>query len=106
MLNIGGYGTWSLAMAQPNRFAAIIPICGGGDEHKVSCLKHLPIWNFHGQLDDVIPVEESIKLIHALNSELCRSTIYPDLEHDSWTPTYYNKDIYIWLLKHTKQPQN
>ncbi|CAF1233601.1 unnamed protein product [Adineta steineri] len=101
-ISMGGYGCWSLAMAQPNRFAAIIPICGGGDEKQVTCLKHLPIWNFHGKLDDVVPVEESTNLIKTLNSELCKSTIYPNLEHDSWTETYNNKDIYTWLLQHTK----
>ncbi|UJR24689.1 hypothetical protein I4U23_006062 [Adineta vaga] len=101
-ISMGGYGTWSLAMEQPNLFAAIIPICGGGDEKKVSCLKTLPIWNFHGQLDDVIPVDRSHSLIKNLNSDLCQSTIYPDLEHDSWTRTYNNKDIYLWLLQQTK----
>jgi len=101
-ISMGGYGTWSLAMNQPNRFAAIIPICGGGDERKVSSLKHLPIWNFHGKLDSVIPVEESLKLIKSLNSQYCKSTIYPDLDHDSWTQTYNNKEIYIWLLQQTK----
>jgi len=89
-------------MHQPNRFAAIIPICGGGDERYVSSLKHLPIWNFHGKLDDVVPLEESLKLIKSLNSQYCKSTIYPDLKHDSWTRTYNNKDIYIWLLQQTK----
>jgi len=98
----GGYGTWSLAMDQPNRFAAIIPISGGGDQQKVSCLKHLPIWNFHGKLDDVVPVQESLQLIKSLNSQLCKSTIYPNLKHDCWTETYNNKDIYIWLLQQTK----
>ncbi len=110
MINIkiivkGGYGTWSLAMEQPNRFAAIIPICGGGDQQKVSCLKHLPIWNFHGELDDIVPIEESLNLIKTLNSQLCKSTIYPHLKHDSWTETYNNKDIYIWLLQQTKLNQ-
>ena len=30
-LSMGGFGTWALAAYQPNRFAAIVPICGGGD---------------------------------------------------------------------------
>jgi predicted peptidase len=89
-------------MEQPNRFAAILPICGGGDEEKVSYLKNVPIWNFHGKIDDVVPVEESLNLINRLNSELCKSTIYPNLEHDSWTETYNNKEIYTWLLEQTK----
>ncbi|CAF4634451.1 unnamed protein product [Rotaria sp. Silwood1] len=101
-ISMGGYGTWSLAIAQPTRFAAIIPICGGGDRQCISLLKHLPIWNFHGKLDDVIPVEESLLLIKALNSPLCKSTVYPNLKHDSWTETYNNPEIYKWLLEQTK----
>ncbi|CAF2755167.1 unnamed protein product [Rotaria sp. Silwood2] len=101
-ISMGGYGTWSLAMDQPARFAAIIPICGGGDDQRVSLLKHLPIWNFHGKLDDVIPVEASLSLIKVLNSPLCKSTVYPNLTHDSWTETYNNSEIYKWLLEQTK----
>ncbi len=100
----GGYGTWSLAMTQPNRFAAIIPICGGGDYQRVSVLKNLPIWNFHGELDDIVLIEESLSLIKTLDSSLCKSTIYPDLRHDSWTNTYNNPEIYRWLLEQTKNP--
>jgi predicted peptidase len=68
----------------------------------MSSLKALPIWNFHGALDDIVPVEESIRLIQTLNSDLCKSTIYPNLKHDSWTVTYNNKNIYLWLLNQTK----
>ncbi len=91
-------------MTQPNRFAAIIPICGGGDYQRVSVLKNLPIWNFHGELDDIVLIEESLSLIKALDSSLCKSTIYPDLRHDSWTNTYNNPEIYRWLLEQTKNP--
>jgi len=99
---LGGYGTWAFAMAQPSRFAAIIPICGGGDVQRVSVLKDLPIWNFHGKLDDVIPVEASLSLIKILNSPLVKSTVYPNLKHDSWTETYNNPEIFKWLLQQTK----
>ena len=30
-LSMGGYGTWHLAAIHPERFAAIAPICGGGN---------------------------------------------------------------------------
>ena len=50
-LSMGGYGTWKLAAAYPDRFAAIIPICGGGDPKTAEKIKHLPIWVFHGAKD-------------------------------------------------------
>ncbi|MBI3469587.1 MAG: prolyl oligopeptidase family serine peptidase, partial [Planctomycetes bacterium] len=50
-LSMGGFGTWSLAAAYPERFAAIVPICGGGDPASAKRLKDLPIWVFHGAKD-------------------------------------------------------
>ncbi|CAF0922396.1 unnamed protein product [Didymodactylos carnosus] len=107
-ISMGGYGAWSLAMSSPHRFAAILPVCGGGDCSLVKCLSHLPIWVFHGKLDDVVPVEESEQLVKRLEREeqgKCQLTIYPTLKHDSWTDTYNNLEIYCWLLKQTKETQ-
>jgi predicted peptidase len=102
-LSMGGYGTWDLAMAYPRKFAAIAPICGGGDVGRVCTLQHLPIWVFHGAKDTIVPVEYSEKLVAALQN--CggnvRFTVYPDAEHDSWTQTYANPELYSWLLEHT-----
>ena len=36
---MGGHGTWAMALAQPNRFAAIAPICG--DAHEGITLFHI-----------------------------------------------------------------
>ena len=42
--SMGGYGTWDLAMHTPNRFASLMPVCGGGDPLRASQIKHLPQW--------------------------------------------------------------
>ena len=55
-LSMGGFGPWYLAMAYPHRFAAIAPVCGGGDPDRVCVLKDLPIWTFHGAKDTVVPI--------------------------------------------------
>src|SRR5262245_36376384 len=47
-LSMGGFGTWSLAAAHPERWAAIAPICGGGDPKSAARFKDLPCWCFHG----------------------------------------------------------
>jgi predicted peptidase len=108
-LSMGGYGTWHLATAHPERFAAIAPICGGampfmGFPDKVCALKDVPVWAFHGARDEVVPLAESAKLVSVLKK--CggnvRFTIYPDAEHDSWTETYDNPELYAWFLSHTK----
>jgi predicted esterase len=100
-LSMGGYGTWSLSMAYPERFAAIAPICGGGDVHDVARIKDVPIWAFHGAKDDTVPVERTQKLIDALKDigVTPRFTVYPDASHNSWDETYDNPELYEWMLK-------
>jgi predicted peptidase len=104
-LSMGGYGTWHLAMAHPDRFAAIAPICGGGDPEKACVLKDVPVWVFHGAKDPVVPLEESESMVQALKAcgGKVRFTIYPDAEHDSWTQTYDNPELYKWFLRHTRR---
>lgn len=103
-ISMGGYGTWHWAAHNPEKFAAIIPICGGGDVSKARHLAHMPIWAFHGAKDDIVPLSETLemtKAVEAVGGKVAL-TIYPDLFHDSWTITYNNSRIYEWLLKHTK----
>jgi predicted peptidase len=102
-LSMGGHGTWSLALAQPNRFAAIAPVCGWADTTKASLIAHLPIWVFHGAKDNVVPVQASESMVNALNNfgSDVKLTIYPEANHDSWTETYNNEELYIWFLKHS-----
>ena len=99
-LSMGGFGTWSLAAAYPTRFAAIVPICGGGNPADAAKLKDLPIWVFHGAQDRTVSVDSSermVKALKALGSEV-KFTIYPDAGHDSWTATYENPELYQWLF--------
>jgi predicted peptidase len=103
-LSMGGYGTWALAAAHPERFAAIVQICGGGRPADAKLLKDLPIWVFHGAKDRAVPIARSKAMVEAIkkvggNVEF---TIYPDAEHDSWTETYNNPKLYEWLLKHKR----
>jgi predicted peptidase len=104
-LSMGGYGTWALGAYSPNRFAALIPICGGGEMLVTRALRNMPIWAFHGGKDPVVPVKRSQELIDALKrtNDDAKLTIYPDALHDSWTATYNNPEIYEWLLKHKRQ---
>ena len=53
-LSMGGFGSWRLAAEHPERFAAVVPICGGGDPQDVERIKDLPIWNFHGGKDPTV----------------------------------------------------
>jgi predicted peptidase len=102
--SMGGYGTWGLAMAFPERFAAIAPICGGGIPEKVCVLKNVPVWAFHGEKDDRVDLSESQKMVDELKA--CggdvRLTVYPNVGHDSWTQTYDNPELYEWFLQNVR----
>jgi predicted peptidase len=104
-LSMGGYGTWRLAATYPDRFAAAVPICGGGDPATMAKpLSKVPIWAFHGAKDPVVPVKESQEMVDAIRREHgdVQLTIYPDAQHNSWAATYDNPKLYDWLLAHRR----
>jgi predicted peptidase len=102
-LSMGGFGTWTLAAAYPDRFAAIAPICGGGNPEDAEKIAHLPIWVFHGAKDQTVPIERSEEMVEALKKagSQVKFTVYPEANHDSWTVTYENPELYDWFLQHT-----
>ena len=103
-LSMGGYGTWYLAAYDPDRFAAIAPICGGGSQRDAGRIKDIPTWVFHGARDNVVPIPKSDEMVKALRAAggKPKYTIYPQAGHDSWTATYENPDLYQWFLKHQR----
>jgi predicted peptidase len=114
-LSMGGFGTWDLGLAHPELFAAMVPICGGGElisamlgsRSQPQALKTLGIWAFHGAKDPVVPLSESQRMVDAakrLGVQEVKLTIYPDAQHDSWTETYNNPELYEWLLRHERKP--
>ena len=103
-LSMGGYGTWALAARYPRRFAAIAPICGGGDPAAADRLAHLPVWVFHGARDPVVPLAASQEMVDALEAAggTVNFTVYPEAGHDSWTKTYNEPKLYKWFLQHRR----
>ncbi len=114
-LSMGGYGTWSLGLSYPELFAAMVPICGGGEfispylssGDKPEALRSLGIWAFHGARDPVVPLAESermVELSKKLGVREAKLTVYPEAGHDAWTETYKNPELYEWLLEHKRTP--
>ncbi|MFA5833625.1 MAG: prolyl oligopeptidase family serine peptidase [Bacteroidota bacterium] len=104
-LSMGGLGTWKFAIAYPERFAAIAPVCGWGHLEDVEKLKDKPIWVFHGARDNVVPPTESetmVQFLHKFGSTKVKYTVYPDANHNAWDATYANPELYDWFLLHTK----
>ncbi len=126
-LSMGGRGVWSLAYRDPARFAALAPICGwvlDPDDLKVLSpvvpvsdagadplsafaqkLRHTPVWVFHGEMDDIVPVERSREVVRALEAvgAPCRYTEYPGLGHNCWDATFASKGFQQWLFAQRRQ---
>jgi len=112
-LSMGGYGSWSLGTKYPERFAAMAPICGGGEpitvmlagRQKKAALNSLGVWAFHGAKDPVVVLEESQRMTNALMSaggKDVRLTVYPEVSHDSWTQAYDEPELWNWFLAHRR----
>jgi predicted peptidase len=107
-LSMGGFGTWSLLSRDAGRFAAAIPICGGGTRLGLQRAMNTPIWAFHGDQDELVPVDESKRLIELLESRGAQNiklTVYPGVGHDSWTQTYDDPAVWEWLFAQKRPPQ-
>lgn len=100
--SMGGYGTWQLAMSMPEYFAAIVPVCGGGMYWNAWRLKNVAVWAFHGEKDDCVSPTETEKMMDIVKraGAEAKLTIYPEVGHNAWTPTYSNPEVFEWLLKH------
>lgn len=120
-LSMGGFGTWDLALRDPSRFAALVPVCGGlvapgrpsmgvasvasaADPYAqaAAVLRDVPTWIFHGAKDDVVPPEGSRRMAAALEAAgntRVRYTEFPEANHNSWDPAYSQTPaLWTWLF--------
>ncbi len=121
-MSMGGYGSWNIALANPQRFAAIVPVCGAvlapratrqtlfveavaneADPYAAIArqLKQVPIWIFHGALDDVVPPADDRRLhaaFQAAGARDVRYTEYPQGNHNAWDATYADPAMWTWLF--------
>ena len=103
-LSMGGYGSWRLAADHPDRFAAVIPICGAGKTEDAEKLKALPIWVFHGTEDSAVPFQRSTEMVDAIvaaGGKKIRFTTMEHVGHNSWSAAYATPEIYGWLKQQT-----
>lgn len=106
-VSMGGYGVYITAMDFPEKFAALLPLCGGcndGDTSRICNLRNIPIWAFHGTADDQIDIKETVRIVEKLRT--CHGHIkFTPLEKEGHGIQFlYEKkpEIYTWLLKQHK----
>jgi len=105
-LSMGGYGSWDLAMRRPKMFAAVAPVCGGGDESKAKLLVDVPIYAYHGDQDQAVPVERTRKMIAAINQAggTPKYKELPGVGHNSWTAAYRDPDgVVPWMFEQARE---
>jgi len=102
--SMGGAGSWYMAMQRPDRFAAAVPVCGGGNTAKAGALRSLPIWNFHGAADTTVPVKFSRAMIDAVRAAGGKPlhTEYEGVGHNSWEWAYTEPALPGWLFAQHK----
>jgi len=124
-LSMGGYGCWTWGAAHAERWAAMIPICGGGEpndlksltkepipkeayppmKERVLALAKLPIWTFHGLEDDVVPpfrTKQMVRMIEREGGEI-KHTEYKGVGHASWERAYADEDVIRWLFEQQRK---
>jgi len=123
-LSMGGYGTWIWGATRADLFAAMMPICGGGKtddlrhldkeqvtkdygtlEERVAQLATVPIWAFHGAVDDVVPPERSREMVELVRTAggAIQYTEYPGVKHNSWVQAYGDEEAIRWMFSQKKK---
>jgi predicted peptidase len=101
---MGGMGTFEMVRRNPKLFAAAFPICGGANVATAPALKKTKWWVFHGGKDDVVPPKLSQDMVDAMKKEKAtvKFTLYPNANHNSWTPAFAEPDLLYWLFAQKK----
>ena len=99
-LSMGGVGTWNYGAEHADEFAALMPICGGGDPNDAHKLSHIPIWAFHGADDTSVSPQESRQMVEAVKAAggEAKYTEYEKVNHNCWDRAYGDANIIQWLL--------
>ena len=103
--SMGGLATWSTAIAHPERFAALAPVCAFGDPSEVERIAHIPVWAFHGGKDFIVSPRAGKEMVdaHRAAGGNARWTLEPEAGHAVWDVVYPRDDLYEWLLEHRRR---
>ncbi|MNR41841.1 esterase [compost metagenome] len=104
-LSMGAMGTYELLRRKKKLFAAAFAICGGDHVANVQKYKNVPLWIFHGEKDDVVPVVLSTIISDQLKvlGKEPKLTLYPNANHNSWDAAFADPKLLPWLFSNQKQ---
>lgn len=100
-MSSGGDSTWSYAVAYPDRWAGMVPVCGNGDPKDAPKIKHIPCWYFFGGADNKAWLKNAHEMVKALKDAGGEPiyTEYPGMGHGIWGKAYGTPELWEWLLK-------
>ena len=104
-LSMGGTGTWMLAMAAPEKFAAIAPVCGTGIYWNGGILANTPILVYHGDCDTIVPIQESVAMMYSVNrhgNKNAELRVCHGVEHGAWEQAYSGDELVEWFMSKSK----
>ncbi|MFI5452057.1 prolyl oligopeptidase family serine peptidase [Pedobacter sp. UC225_61] len=103
-LSMGGMGTFEILRRKPHTFAAAFAICGGDNPANAKKYKNVPLWIFHGGLDDVVNPQLSYNVYRELKKlgHEPKYTIYLKANHNSWDSTFAEPNLLPWLFSNHK----
>lgn len=103
----GGFGTWYMASAYPELFAAALPVVAYPLLSQVESIANaqLPLWCIAGGRDQAVQIQyyyAGMNKLEQLGHTNFKFTIEADMNHDVWSRTYAGEDWYKWMLQYTK----
>jgi predicted peptidase len=102
-MSMGGSGAWDWAAREPKRFAAVVPVCGLSDIRRADSLRELPIWAFHGEKDEIAPVERTKRMMEKLAGyEQAKFTEFGGAGHNIARSVIQEKALLEWLFAQRK----
>jgi predicted peptidase len=105
-ISMGGFGVFSIVAKEKGKFAAAYAVCGGSDVKAADQLLQTPMWIFHGEADDVVPVrlsQDVYKEMIRLGATNVKYTEYPGVKHNSWENVGQEKTLPSWLFSQRKK---
>lgn len=105
-ISMGGFGTWDLLMRHGARFAAGIPVCGGGDPAYARKLTRIPIMTFHGSEDAAVPVTATRIMYASIVREGGENISYTEFDgcgHNVWDRVFSDPETIRWLFAQSRE---
>lgn len=103
-LSMGGMGTYEILRRKNKTFAGAFAICGGDNIANTFSYRNIPLWIFHGGMDDVVNPQLSYAVYKELQKlgKTPKFTVYPKANHNSWDDAFKEPDLLPWLFAQRK----